>query len=65
MSKKLKQAINETKEFMNLNYQTDDDDGFSDEDAFDELMDDCGKDRHGHCSMAGSEYCDFECPFRD
>ena len=22
----------------------------------------CGMDRHGQCSLAGSEDCDFECP---
>lgn len=26
---------------------------------------DCGMDRHGHCGKAGSEECDFECPYRD
>lgn len=23
---------------------------------------DCGMDRNGQCSMAGSEHCEFECP---
>lgn len=68
MSRKLKHAIKETKEFMNLNHQRDlvddDDDGsFNDEDALDSLMEDCGKDGSGRCSLAGTEYCDWECPF--
>lgn len=25
---------------------------------------DCGQDRHGNCGKAGSEECDFECPYR-
>jgi uncharacterized protein YggL (DUF469 family) len=50
---------------MNLNYESWDDEGegFNDGDAVDELMDECGQDRNGHCSMAGTEYCDWECPF--
>lgn len=24
-----------------------------------------GKDRHGDCGKAGTEECDFECPYRD
>lgn len=30
-----------------------------------EEMFDCGMDRHGNCGKAGSEECDFECPYRD
>lgn len=68
MARDLKHAIAETKEFMNLNRSRelidDEDDGdFSDDDAMDELMDECGKDRSGRCSLAGTEYCDWECPF--
>lgn len=65
MSKRLKQAINETKEHMNLNYQSDDEDGFTDDDALDELMGECGKGPSGYCSKAGTEECEFECPFAD
>jgi hypothetical protein len=25
---------------------------------------DCAMDRHGACGKAGSEECDFECPYR-
>jgi hypothetical protein len=42
----------------------DDDDG----DPFDELDEldmDCGLADDGQCSQAGTEYCDFECPYRD
>ena len=26
---------------------------------------DCGMDRHGNCGKAGSEECDWECPYRN
>jgi hypothetical protein len=66
--KKLRQAIIETKEFMNLNRQRDivddnDDGSFSDDDAMEELESECGRGRDGSCSLAGTEYCDWECPF--
>lgn len=38
---------------------------------FDELDDEddaellCGLRHDGYCGNAGTEYCDFECPFRD
>lgn len=35
-----------------------------DEDA-DEWFDRCARLRDGTCMLAGSEECDFECPFRD
>jgi len=41
--------------------------GDEDEEA-DEMQkawDDCGKMPDGRCLHAGSEQCDFECPFRD
>ena len=37
-------------------------------DCFDdsaELEFDCAMDRHGNCGKAGSEECDWECPYRD
>jgi len=37
-----------------------DDEPESDDEEFD-----CGMDRHGNCGKAGSEECDFECPYRD
>lgn len=61
---KLRHAIVEIKEHHQINYDPDDD-GYSDEDAIDDLLDECGQDGSGHCLLAGSEYCDFECPFRD
>ena len=33
------------------------------EDGDDEF--DCGRGPDGQCSMAGSEWCDWECPLRD
>lgn len=38
-----------------------------DDDEFDEddPADDCGLMADGQCMLAGSEWCDFECPYRD
>lgn len=36
---------------------------FDDED--DGVDFDCGMDRHGNCGKAGSEECDWECPYRN
>jgi hypothetical protein len=38
-----------------------DDDG---EDMFDPA-DECGRTQDGTCMLAGTEWCDFECPYRD
>ena len=54
-----KHAIRETREYLELNADPD----ATDEDAADYLMHECGKDQNGRCSLAGTEYCDFECPF--
>lgn len=42
----------------------------SEEDDEGDLMDEmadmmCSLDRHGQCGQAGSEYCEFECPYRN
>lgn len=60
---RLQTAIKETKEYLELNYDYDYDDEPTDGDALDYLADECGQDGSGSCSMAGSEYCDWECPF--
>ena len=39
-------------------------DDFEDDD-FDDGMDECGLCPDGQCTMAGSEYCDFECADRN
>lgn len=57
----LERAIRERKEYAECNY--DDADEFTDNDALDELMGECGQDGSGSCSLAGTEYCDWECPF--
>ena len=57
----LKTAIDETKEYLDLNF--DDKDDHSDDDAIEHLMGECGQMADGSCSMVGSEYCDWECPF--
>lgn len=58
---KLSQAIKETREYLQLNVDADS----NDDDAIEYLSDECGKDHRGRCSQAGTEYCDFECPFSD
>jgi len=61
MAKSLKSAIRETREWLQLNMNPDADD----DDAIDDLMGECGKDASGSCSLAGTEYCDWDCPFSD
>jgi hypothetical protein len=40
------------------------DDCVDDEDQFDDGFEfDCHMDRNGMCDLAGSEDCEFECPF--
>jgi hypothetical protein len=40
------------------------DEGYRDDDDFDEEEEfDCGMDRSGYCGKAGSEECDWECPY--
>lgn len=41
------------------------DDGAWEDDEYEVAMDLCGLDDEGQCSMAGTEHCDFKCPFRD
>lgn len=36
-----------------------------DEDEGSEIEFDCHMDIHGNCGKAGSEECDFECPYQD
>lgn len=35
------------------------------EDPIDAAIDDCGIGPDGLCMLAGTEFCDFDCPFRD
>ena len=35
-----------------------------DEDRWGFYKGECGMDQAGHCGLAGSEWCEFECPFR-
>lgn len=53
------QAIDETREYLEINGNPE----ATDDDAFEHLAAECGQQRDGSCTMAGSEYCDFECPF--
>lgn len=57
-------------EFYDEPDKLDDDeyDGGSDDtdelDALEEAMQECAADGQGNCGKAGSEECEFECPFR-
>lgn len=35
------------------------------EDWWDQKAEECGLGSDGYCMLAGTEHCDFECPFRD
>lgn len=37
----------------------------TEDDALEELMEACGRTQGGGCEIAGTEFCDFECAFRD
>lgn len=39
--------------------------GDPEENEIDKAIDDCGIGPDGSCRLAGTEHCDFECPFRD
>lgn len=45
-------------------YDCDDEDDYE-PDPLEEAEQDCGLGDDGQCALAGSEHCDFECPFRD
>jgi hypothetical protein len=62
---RLTRAIKETKEYLEIAWDPsdDEDNGPTDEDAMDSLLDECGQTREGYCTLAGTEHCDWECPF--
>lgn len=56
---RLCQAIAETRDYLASNDNPD----ATDDDALDHLRGQCGLMPGGYCTMAGSEYCDFDCAF--
>lgn len=55
-----------TEEFHDFDDDCDDDFlGGCDDDDDGEPLDLCSMNIDGQCGQAGSEYCDFECPYRD
>lgn len=62
MPKDLKRALREQKEWLELNGGYENDDHPTDSDALDDLLSECGDTGDG-CAYAGTEYCDWECPF--
>lgn len=57
--KPLREAIKETREHLEIDGNPD----ATEEDALEDLIGECVQMPDGSCTMAGSEYCDFECPF--
>jgi hypothetical protein len=51
-------------EWPDLGHWYDDDDDYE-RDEYEDALQECGQVREGGCLMAGTEHCDFECPFRD
>ena len=60
---KLDHAIKETIEYLEINGGYEDGHEPDEEDAIEELLGECGQTRDGDCTLAGTEYCDWECPF--
>ncbi len=50
-------APDDDRDFSDDDWDYDDPDGIDDDDGWD----DCGLGPDGQCSMAGSEYCDWDC----
>jgi hypothetical protein len=61
--RRFNRAVKERLEHLELNWGSDDDP--TEGDAIEDLIADCGMDASGHCSKAGSEECDWECPFSE
>ena len=55
--------IRDMLEHMNLNWEREDGESWIEEDAVNALANECGLQGNGHCTLAGSEYCEWECPF--
>jgi hypothetical protein len=57
----LQHRLREEWQWMQDNYEGD----ITEQDALEHLLQECGQTGDGDCLLAGSEQCDFECPFRD
>jgi len=53
------------REKAQLRYPDEADDNWDEEDEEEDEFEsfDCHRDRHGYCGKAGSEECEFECPY--
>lgn len=60
MAKNLNQDMKERQEWADANM---DEDAANDFDPLEDAMDECGMTFDGNCLLAGTEYCEFECPF--
>ena len=60
MAKNLNQDMRERQEWADANMSEDDADAF---DPVEDAMQQCGMTSDGYCMLAGTEYCDWECPF--
>lgn len=66
MAKNLPPGCTQTECDMNQPGYWDDDEPLDEEEEFlAEAEANCHMHADGQCGAAGSEYCDFECPFRD
>lgn len=46
-------------------FYDDDEDEYEETEQVESDLEECGQVPEGGCLMAGTEYCDFECPYRD
>lgn len=54
--------LQERQEWADANMDEESADAF---DPVEDAMGECGLTDDGFCMLAGTEYCDFDCPFRD
>jgi len=59
---RLHRAIANRMEFARCNYGNEDG-PFTEDAALEEVMADCGMTPDGYCTLAGTEFCDWDCPF--
>lgn len=52
--------IAEIRQYLEINGEPD----VTEADAIEYAMGECGMTSDGYCMLAGTEHCDFECPFR-
>lgn len=61
--KRLQTALDEMRVHLEDNSEYEPDDPPDEDDALDALLEECGQQPDGTCLLAGTEYCDWDCPF--